>query len=49
VRKAELIRSNTASITDMVSAAIFPVSLAASVTRDLSLSEIKSAHTVRKC
>src|SRR5271166_4489473 len=35
LRRAGLIRANTASITDMVSAAVFPVSLARSVTRDL--------------
>src|ERR1019366_5444580 len=35
LRRAGLIRPNTASMTDMVSAAVFPVSLAASVTRDL--------------
>src|SRR6202040_1321264 len=35
LRKAGLIRPNTASITEMVSAAVFPVSLAASVMRDL--------------
>ena len=35
LRSAGSIRANTASMTEMVSAAVFPASLAASVTRDL--------------
>src|ERR1700747_3062468 len=35
LRRAVLIRPNTATMTDMVSAAVFPTSLAASVMRDL--------------
>ena len=35
LRNAGSIRANTASMTEMVSAAVFPASLAASVTRDL--------------
>src|SRR6476620_254814 len=35
LRSAGSIRANTASMTEMVSAAVFPTSLAASVTRDL--------------
>jgi hypothetical protein len=37
-----LSRPNTASMTDMVSAAVFPVSLAASVTRDLRSKMMRS-------
>src|ERR1700727_761840 len=37
LRSAGSIRANTASMTEMVSAAVFPASLAASVTRDLRL------------
>jgi hypothetical protein len=39
---AGLSRPNTASMTDMVSAAVFPVSLAASVTRDLRSKMMRS-------
>jgi 2-polyprenyl-6-methoxyphenol hydroxylase-like FAD-dependent oxidoreductase len=35
LRSAGSIRANTANLTEMVSAAVFPASLAASVTRDL--------------
>src|ERR1700719_2359827 len=39
LRSAGSIRANTASITEMVSAAVFPASRAASVTRDFAFME----------